>query len=114
MPRRIENPRRARLNELMKNEKHDEPDQDERTSTSPRFDCACAVSKTIPFADISNGVVAWLWNPDTTPLGLRTALATTQGSSYLATLGWKTQSLWDCGPASLSIVPRGISSSENF
>src|SRR6266550_1260561 len=47
-----------------------------------------------------NGVVAGPRNPDTTPLGLKTALATTQGSSFLATLGWKTQSLWDCGQLS--------------
>jgi len=32
---------------------------------------------------------------DTTPLGLRPILSLTQGSSCLATLGWRTQSLWD-------------------
>ena len=30
------------------------------------------------------------------PLGLKIARTLTQGSSRLATLGWRTQSLWDC------------------
>ena len=30
-----------------------------------------------------------------TPLGLKTLLEQTQGSSYVATLGYVTQSLWD-------------------
>ena len=55
-----------------------------------------------------DGVVAGLWNPDATPLGLKTGPAATQGSLFLATLGWKTQSLWDCRAASLSIIPRDI------
>src|SRR5207248_10521242 len=33
---------------------------------------------------------------DATPLGLERPQAATQGSSCLATLGWQTQSLWDC------------------
>ena len=43
-----------------------------------------------------NGVVAWWANRDATPLGLKFSTTTTQGSSRLATLGWGTQSLWDC------------------
>ena len=43
-----------------------------------------------------NGVVAYLRKRDATPLGLRTGGGATQGSSLLATLGWWTQSLWDC------------------
>src|SRR5438034_11702579 len=33
------------------------------------------------------------------PVGVGFHLRTvTQGSSFLATLGWRTQSLWDCSP----------------
>ena len=35
-------------------------------------------------------------NPAPTPLGLGGFLRLTQGSSCLATLGWRTQSRWDC------------------
>jgi len=42
-----------------------------------------------------NGVVA-RWRSGATPLGLKIARPLTQGSSRLATLGWRTQSLWDC------------------
>jgi hypothetical protein len=31
-----------------------------------------------------------------TPLGLKTLGTSTQGSSFLATLSWRAQSLWDC------------------
>src|SRR5215471_10271230 len=31
-----------------------------------------------------------------TPSGFRRFCSPTQGSSFLATLGWRTQSLWDC------------------
>ena len=40
-----------------------------------------------------NGVAARLRKGDATPLGLNTDWAATQGSSFLATLGWRTQSL---------------------
>ncbi len=43
-----------------------------------------------------NGVVARRRKRGATPLGLRTFTATTQGSSFLATLGWLTHSRWDC------------------
>jgi len=43
-----------------------------------------------------NGVAAQRLKLDATPLGLKTIEPGTQGSSFLATLGWKTQSLWDC------------------
>ena len=33
-----------------------------------------------------------------TPLGLENFSSPTQGSSCLATLGWRTQSLWDWKP----------------
>ena len=46
-----------------------------------------------------NGVAARRWKGDTTPLGLKTPRALTPGSSCLTTLGWKTQSLWDCRTA---------------
>ena len=49
-----------------------------------------------------NGVVS-RWRPeDTTPLGLKTARTLIQGSSCLATLGWRTQSRWDCSSLSVS------------
>ena len=43
-----------------------------------------------------NGVAARRRQPDATPLGLKTVATATQGSSFLATLGWWTQSRWDC------------------
>ena len=43
-----------------------------------------------------NGVAAQRENRGTTPLGLKTFTTSTQGSSCLATLGWMTQSRWDC------------------
>src|ERR1017187_9749003 len=43
-----------------------------------------------------NGVVDRCRNRDATPLGLKSSMTTTQGSSFLATLGYVTQSLWDC------------------
>ena len=49
-----------------------------------------------------NGVVATPSKGDATPLGLNTLPPTPQGSSFLATLGWRTQSLWDCWQADFS------------
>ena len=49
-------------------------------------------------ANNPNGVAARREKRGATPLGLKTFTATTQGSSFLATLGWVTQSLWDCRP----------------
>jgi hypothetical protein len=46
-----------------------------------------------------NGVAAELLNRDTTPLGLKRFPLITQGRSFLATLGWMTQSRWDCRSA---------------
>ena len=55
-----------------------------------------------------NGVVARWRSGDTTPLGLRIARTLTQGSlADSATLGWRTQSLWDCRTTGLSVVPYG-------
>ena len=46
-----------------------------------------------------NGVVASLTKQPTQPRwGWSDFLQLTQGSSCLATLGWWTQSLWDCQP----------------
>ena len=52
-----------------------------------------------------NGVASWWQTADTTPLGLKIARELTQGSSCLATLGWRTQSRWDCRTPGLSVVP---------
>jgi len=49
-----------------------------------------------PQTDNPNGVAARRNKRDTTPLGLKTYTYSTQGSSCLATLGWRTQSRWDC------------------
>jgi hypothetical protein len=46
-----------------------------------------------------NGVASRREHRAATPLGLRFFPAATQGSSFLATLGWRTQSLWDCRSA---------------
>jgi len=43
-----------------------------------------------------NGVAALWGKPATTPSGLKSVRQPTQGSSFLATLGWLTQSRWDC------------------
>jgi hypothetical protein len=52
-----------------------------------------------------NGVVALRLTPDATPLGLKTIRRGTQGSSFLATLGCKTQSPWDCRTVDVPSVP---------
>jgi hypothetical protein len=49
-----------------------------------------------PQAGNPKGVTPRLARQVATPLGLKTILTITQGSSLLATLGWVTQSLWDC------------------
>ena len=46
-----------------------------------------------------NGVASSPSQDATTPLGLKTIPTQTQGSSCLATLGWETQSRWDCRSA---------------
>ena len=43
-----------------------------------------------------NGVAARRGGPAATPLGLGKSSAVTQGSSFLATLGWRTQPRWGC------------------
>ena len=54
----------------------------------------------------ANGVASWWRTGDTTPLGLKIARTLTQGSlADSATLGWRTQSLWDYGTTGLSVVP---------
>jgi hypothetical protein len=65
-------------------------------------------------ANNPNGVEARLRGSDATPLGLKRTPTTTQGSSFLATLGWKTQSLWDCRNAVFQSFRAALSSSENF
>ena len=66
-------------------------------------------------ANNPNGVAATRCKRDATPLGLESLPAATQGSSFLATLGWQTQSLWDWRTAGVSVVrllciefPKGI------
>ena len=61
-----------------------------------------------------NGVAARRLKPDATPLGLKTIWSGTQGSSFLATLGWKTQSLWDCKTGGFSNVPPEFPFDRNF
>ncbi len=43
-----------------------------------------------------NGVVSCRTRRAATTLGLQICKPLSQGSSFLATLGWKTQSRWDC------------------
>ena len=70
--------------------------------------------ETWPKAHNPNGVaVRRRWKPDATPLGLQTLRPWTQGSSLLATLGCKTQSLWDCRTASFASVSLGLSCTRN-
>ena len=54
-----------------------------------------------------NGVVAWRRRRDATPLGLKNHPAVTQGSSFLATLGWRTQPRWGCRELADPIVVAG-------
>jgi len=41
---------------------------------------------------------------DATLTGLQGSAVATQGSSFLATLGWKTQSRWDCRTGSVNSI----------
>ena len=52
-----------------------------------------------------NGVAAQRMEYDATPVELTGIRPGTRGSSFLATLGWKTQSLWDCRDVGIPIVP---------
>ena len=52
-----------------------------------------------------NGVAAAV-SLDATPLGLMICVRPTQGSSFLATLGWRTHSRWDCTGYSLPRILR--------
>ena len=61
-----------------------------------------------------NGVAARWWLRDTTPSGLKTVRTPTQGSSFLATLGWRPQSLWDCRTAGPPAVPHGSGLARNI
>ena len=61
-----------------------------------------------------NGVVARGRPGGATPLGLKTTPTLTQGSSCLATLGWRTQSLWDCGIGGSSISPHDSGLARNI
>jgi hypothetical protein len=57
--------------------------------------------RTLPLTAANpSGVAARSGERDATPLGLTCNRAATQGSSFLATLGWRAQSLWDCRTAS--------------
>jgi hypothetical protein len=56
-----------------------------------------------PQTDNPNGVAARHRQHDTTPLGLKIFARPTQGSSFLATLGWQTQSRWDCHRADVAV-----------
>ena len=49
-----------------------------------------------PKYDNPNGVAARRWRGAATPLGLNIFMPPTQGSSFLATLGWRTQPRWGC------------------
>src|SRR5439155_6823926 len=61
-------------------------------------------------ANNPNGVAARWRKFDTTPLGLKIPSAPTQGSSFLATLGPRAQSLWDCRTAIASLSPLLVTS----
>ena len=63
----------------------------------------------------NGGVVARWRRGGTTPSGLKIARTLTQGSlADSATLGWRTQSLWDCRTAGLSVVPYGNGRARNI
>jgi len=61
-----------------------------------------------------NGVVACLCGRAATPLGLSVLAAFSQGSSFLATLGFGPQSLWDCSRAGLVADSSAFVLSENL
>ena len=61
-----------------------------------------------------NGVVV-RWRRGALSLGLEIARTLTQGSlADSATLGWRTQSLWDCRTTGLSVVPYGNGRARNL
>ena len=51
---------------------------------------------TRPRLNNPNGAVARRWGRSATPLGLKNVPMPTQGGSFLATLGWRTQPCWGC------------------
>ena len=55
--------------------------------------------ESVPNDNNPNGVAAPQVYRGATPLGLRTFPDLPQGSSFLATLGWRPQSRWDCREA---------------
>jgi hypothetical protein len=71
-----------------------------------------------------NGVAARRRTCDATPLGLKSSTTATRDGSFLATLGWMTQSLWDSGsrqvncasarPFTQLAFPNGIKSNIAF
>jgi hypothetical protein len=80
----------------MKNKTRDEDDANQSLFSAAGVRPNHPFSKTTHFADISNGVVATGGRQSQTQprWGSRT-YDFTQGSSFLATLGWATQSLQD-------------------
>ena len=70
--------------------------------------------ETGPQANNPNGVVSGPWKRGATPLGLKTHPAAAQGSSFLATLGWTTQSLWDCRTTDFSSASFASCAAQNF
>ena len=65
------------------------------SATKPRVARRALPWETASQTHNPNGVAPRTWTRDATPLGLKTLPSATQGSSCLATLGWRTQSLWD-------------------
>jgi hypothetical protein len=61
-----------------------------------------------------NGVVSPFLRQAATPLGLCARARVPQGSSFLATLGYETQSLWDCRYRRTIARWRVLSSSSHF
>jgi outer membrane lipoprotein-sorting protein len=72
----------------------------------PRVGCASVLNP--------NGVVSRWGRHVATPLGLLVSHTFSQGSSFLATLGWRTQSRWDCSSAALIAGSSAIVLPQNF
>ena len=68
-------------------------------SLSPGLRGASYPGKKWVEATNPNGVAALRGKPVATPSGLKSVRQATQGSSFLAILGWLTQSRWDCKTA---------------